>query len=55
MDLATTHLHLQDDEDAYRSSKFIETASVIPQLFERLTTLSNQLKSAVELPSLLQA
>ena len=49
--LGMTH---EDDEDPHRwSSPW--PYSVIDQVFERLTTLSSQLESAVELSSTLQA
>jgi hypothetical protein len=53
IDLRMTHLPLEDDEEPHRQSS--PPNSVIDQLFERLTTLSNQLESAVELLSSLQA
>jgi hypothetical protein len=46
--MTTHHLPLEDDEEPHQQQPS-PTNTVIDQLFERLTTLSNQLKSAVEL------
>jgi hypothetical protein len=53
--LGMTQIPLEDDEEPRRQSSPPPTHSVIDQLFEHLSTLSNQLESAVELSSLLQA
>ena len=55
MGLGMTHLPLEDDEDPHRESSPSRLPSVIDQLFERLTILSNQLESVVELSGSLQA
>ena len=55
MGLGMTHLPLEDDEDPHRESSPLRSPSVIDQLFEQLTILSNQLESAVELSGSLQA
>ena len=55
MGLGMTHLPLEDDEDPYRESNPSRSPSVIDQLFERLTILSNHLESAVKLSGSLQA
>ena len=48
-------LPLEDDEEPARLQQPSSPNSIINQLFECLTTLSNQLESAVELSSSLQA
>lgn len=56
MGLGMMHLPLEDDEDPRRVSSPLGSQSVIDQLFERLiTSISNQLESAVELSSSLRA
>jgi len=54
MGLGMSHIPLEDDDEPRRRSSPIPSA-VLDQLFERLTTLSNQLESAVALSSNLQA
>ena len=54
MTLGMRHLPLEDDDELRRWSGPIPSA-VLDQLLERLTTLSNQLESAVALSSNLQA
>jgi len=54
MTLGMRHLPLEDDDEPHRWSGPIPSA-VLDQLLERLTTLSNQLESAVALSSNLQA
>lgn len=54
MGLGMTHIPMEDDEEPRRRSS-PRSYSVIDQLFERLTALSTQLESAVELSSTLQA
>jgi len=52
--MTTHHLTLEDDEEPLQQQPSSPN-SMIDQLCERLTILSNQLESAVELPSSLQA
>jgi hypothetical protein len=53
MDLRLTHLPLDDDEESCR--QLSPPNSIILQPFERLTSLSNELESTIELLSLLRA
>jgi hypothetical protein len=54
MVLGMSHIPLEEDDELRRLLSPIPS-SVLDQLFEQLTTLSNQLESAVELSSNLQA